>query len=289
MPEVFNHTDTSSRQIVIEAGRTERHYWADVWRYRELLQMLAMRDILVRYKQTTIGVAWALIRPLLTMVAFTLVFSHLARLPSGDVPYPILVMAGLLPWQFFSSAFSESSNSLIANSNLLTKVYFPRLIVPASTVIVCLIDFLISFVIMLALMIIYRFPPAPQIFFLPLFLLLAIITALGTGVLISALNVKYRDFRYIIPFIVQFGLYASPVAFSSADIYESSRIPQVFKFIYSLNPMVGVIDGFRWSILGDNIKIYWQGFIISVCISIFFLVLGIWYFRRMEKSFADVV
>ncbi len=276
------------QRIIIQAGKLRKHYWEDLWRFRGLFYFLAWRDVKVRYKQTAIGIIWNVLRPLLTIAAFWFI-GWMFSIPHQGVPRVLLVAAATLPWQFFSSAFSESSNSLIANSNLLTKVYFPRLIVPASTVIVCLIDFLISFVILLALMIIYRFPPAPQIFFLPLFLLLAIITALGTGVLISALNVKYRDFRYIIPFIVQFGLYASPVAFSSADIYESTRIPQVFKFIYSLNPMVGVIDGFRWSILGDNIKIYWQGFIISVCISIFFLVLGIWYFRRMEKSFADVI
>lgn len=276
------------QRTVIQAGKLRKHYWEDLWRFRGLFYFLAWRDVKVRYKQTAIGIIWNVLRPLLIIGAFWFI-GWMFSIPDQGVPRVLLVAAATLPWQFFSSAFSESSNSLIANSNLLTKVYFPRLIVPASTVIVCLIDFLISFVIILVLMIIYNFPPSPQIIFLPLFLLLAIITGLGTGVLISALNVKYRDFRYIIPFIVQFGLYISPVAFSSSDIYESTRIPQVLKFIYSLNPMVGVIDGFRWSILGDNIKIYSEGFIISVCISIFFLVLGIWYFRRMEKSFADVI
>ena len=276
------------QRIIIQAGKLRQHYWEDLWRFRGLFYFLAWRDVKVRYKQTAIGIIWNVLRPLLTIGAFWFI-GWMFSIPDQGVPRVLLVAAATLPWQFFSSAFSESSNSLIANSNLLTKVYFPRLIVPASTVIVCLIDFLISFAIMIVLMIIYRFPPTPQIIFLPLFLLLAIVTAMGTGVFISALNVKYRDFRYIIPFIVQFGLYASPVAFSSTDIYNSAKIPQALKFIYSLNPMVGVIDGFRWSILGGNIKIYWQGFIISVCISFFFLLLGIWYFRRMEKSFADVV
>ena len=275
-------------RIVIQAGKLRQHYWEDLWRFRGLFYFLAWRDVKVRYKQTAIGIIWNVLRPLLTIAAFWFI-GWMFSIPDQGVPRVLLVAAATLPWQFFSSAFSESSNSLIANSNLLTKVYFPRLIVPASTVIVCLIDFLISFAIMIVLMMIYRFPPTPQILFLPLFLLLAIVTALGTGILISALNVKYRDFRYIIPFIVQFGLYASPVAFSSADIYESTRIPEALKFIYSLNPMVGVIDGFRWSLLGDNIKIYWEGFIISVVISIVFLIVGIWYFRRMERNFADVI
>ena len=268
--------------LVIEAGRSDRQYWKDLWRYRELFYFLAWRDILVRYKQTTIGFAWALIRPLLTMIVFTLVFSKLAKLPS-DVPYPILVFAALLPWQFFANAFTEAGNSLISNANMISKVYFPRLVVPISAVIVSFVDFLISGVILVGLMAWYGFSPDWRILTLPLFILVAIAAAVGAGLWIAALNVKYRDFRYIVPFVVQLGLYVSPVGFSSAIV------PEQWRLLYSLNPMVGVIDGFRWSILGDNIKIYWQGFIISVCISLFFLVLGVWYFRRMEKSFADVV
>lgn len=243
----------------------------------------------MRYKQTAIGLLWAFIRPLLTI--FTMAFIGWlfnSSIPEG-VPRILLVTAATLPWQFFSSAFSDSANSLIANSNLLTKVYFPRIIVPASAVIVCLIDFFISFAILILLMVYYQYVPNINIIFLPLFLLLALVTALGTGLFIAALNVKYRDFRYIIPFIVQFGLYISPIAFSSADIYNSNKISPILKLIYSFNPMVGVIDGFRWCILGNVMQLNAQGFVISVLISLFFLALGIWYFRKMEKDFADVI
>jgi lipopolysaccharide transport system permease protein len=277
------------QRIVIEAGRNAGNYLKDIWNYKSLFYFLSWRDILVRYKQTTIGLLWALIRPLLTI--FTMAFIGWlfnSKVPDG-VPRILLVTAATLPWQFFASAFSESANSLIANSNLLTKVYFPRIIVPASTVIVCLIDFFISFIILILLMMYYQFLPSINIFLLPLFLLLALITALGTGLFIAALNVKYRDFRYIIPFIVQFGLYISPIAFSSTDIYGSTKISPLFKLIYSCNPMVGVIDGFRWCILGNSLNINMQGFVISVIISFFFLALGIWYFRKMEKDFADVI
>jgi len=211
-----------------------------------------------------------------------------SRLPDG-VPRLLLVGAATLPWTFFSNAFSEASNSLIVNSNLLTKVYFPRLIVPASTIIVCLIDFVISLVILLVLMIFYQYMPDGRILLLPLFLLLALITALGSGLLIAALNVKYRDFRYLVPFIVQFGLYLSPVAFSSADVFANERIPQALKFFYALNPMVGVIDGFRWCILGGKTSLYMPGFFISIAISVLLLVLGVRYFRKTERSFADVI
>ena len=276
------------QRTIIQAGKLRKHYWEDLWRFRTLFYFLAWRDVKVRYKQTAIGIVWNVLRPLLTIAAFWFI-GWMFSIPDQGVPRVLLVAAATLPWQFFSSAFTESSNSLIANSNLLTKVYFPRLIVPASTVIVCLIDFLISFAILIVLMIIYRFPPAPTLFLLPLFLLPATITAMGIGIFISALNVKYRDFRFIVPFIVQFGLYISPVAFSSSDIFESKRIPEALKFLYSLNPMVGVIDGFRWSILGDHIKIYPAGFILSIVISILLLIAGIRYFRQMEKSFADVI
>lgn len=280
----------SKHRIVIESGTENSNYWKDLWNYRGLFYFLAWRDILVRYKQTAIGVLWSVIRPFITIVVFTLVFNKLGNFPSDSgVPYAIMVCAGMLPWQFFSNAFSESANSLIANSNLLTKVYFPRLIVPASTVIVSLIDFFISFVILIALFFYYHFVPDWKILFLPVFLLLATITAMGTGLLIAALNVKYRDFRYVIPFIVQFGLYISPVGFSSTMIYNHQNIPQFVKYLYALNPMVGVIDGFRWCILGADTPLHLTEFIASLTISILFLFIGVWYFRRMERSFADVI
>ncbi|MBZ0207944.1 MAG: ABC transporter permease [Flavobacteriales bacterium] len=276
-------------RIVLEPGSADRHYWRDLWNYRGLFGFLAWRDILVRYKQTAIGIAWSVVRPLLTLGVMAFIgWLFESKLP-GNVPRLLLVGAATLPWTFFSTAFSEASNSLIANSNLLTKVYFPRLIVPISTVIVCLIDFLISFVILLVLMVIYQFAPDVRILFLPLFLLLALVTSIGSGLLIAALNVKYRDFRYIVPFIVQFGLYVSPVAFSSSDIYDSERIPEVLKFIYALNPMVGVIDGFRWCILGGETALYVPGFLLSIGISAALLIIGIRYFRKTERGFADVI
>jgi len=268
--------------LIIEAGRAERHYWHDLWRYRELFYFLAWRDILVRYKQTTIGFAWALIRPLLTMIVFTLVFSKIAKLPS-DVPYPILVFAALLPWQFFANAFTDAGASLISNASMISKVYFPRLVVPTSAVIVSFVDFLISGVILVGLMLWYGFSPEWRIITLPLFIFIAFAAAMGAGLWIAALNVKYRDFRYIIPFVVQFGLYVSPVGFSSAIV------PEQWRLLYSLNPMVGVIDGFRWAILGGNTQIYWPGFLLSLGLVSLLLITGIFYFRRTEKSFADVI
>lgn len=279
----------SRYRIILEPGAAERHYWRDLWNYRALFGFLAWRDILVRYKQTAIGIAWSVIRPLLTLGVMAFIGWLFSSDLPGNVPRLLLVGAATLPWTFFSTSFSEAAGSLIANSNLLTKVYFPRMIVPASTVIVCLIDFLISFAILLVLMLVYRFAPDIKILLMPLFLLLALITSLGGGLLIAALNVKYRDFRYIVPFIVQFGLYVSPVAFSSADIYGNDRIPQVLKFVYALNPMVGVIDGFRWCILGGETDIYLPGFALSIAISLLLLFLGIRYFRKTERGFADVI
>lgn len=270
-------------ELVIEAGKTEGQYWKDIWHYRELFYFLAWRDILVRYKQTVIGIAWSLIRPLLTMIVFTVIFGKLAKLPSEGVPYPILVFAAMLPWQFFSNSLSESSNSLIANSNLLSKIYFPRIIMPTSSVIVSLIDFLISFVILALLMIWYKFIPDWRIVTLPFFLMLALFASLGFGLWIAALNVKYRDFRYIIPFIVQFGLYISPVGFSS------SIIPGNWRLLYSINPMVGVIDGFRWALLGQNIQLYWPGFLLSIGLTVLVFLYGLRYFRMTERTFADVI
>jgi lipopolysaccharide transport system permease protein len=274
---------TNQATLVIEAGRTERHYWRDLWRYRELFFFLAWRDILVRYKQTTIGIVWALGRPLLTMLVFTLVFSKLAKLPSEGVPYPILVFAALLPWQFFSSAFSGAGESLISNAGMISKVYFPRLVVPASAVIVSFVDFLVSGVILVGLMIWYGFAPNLRMFALPIFIFVAFAAAMGAGLWIAALNVKYRDFRIIVPFVVQFGLYISPVGFNS------SIVPEQWRLLYSLNPMVGVIDGFRWAILGGNTQLYWPGFVLSLSLVLVILVTGIVYFRKTEKTFADVI
>ena len=269
--------------LIIEAGHAEQHYWRDLWRYRELFYFLAWRDVLVRYKQTAIGVLWALIRPLLTILVFTVVFGRLAKLPSDGVPYPILVCAAMLPWQFFANAFSEAGNSLIANTNLISKVYFPRLIVPASTAAVAFVDFLISAVILAGLMIWYGFLPDWRLVALPLFVAMAIGAALGAGLWVAALNVKYRDFRYIIPFIVQFGLYISPVGFSS------SVVPETWRLLYSINPMVGVIDGFRWALLRGHEAPYWPSFMLSMALAVFLLLTGVFFFRRTERSFADVI
>jgi lipopolysaccharide transport system permease protein len=273
----------SQPDLVIEAGRTERQYWKDLWRYRELFYFLAWRDILVRYKQTVIGIAWALIRPFLTMVVFTVVFGQLAKLPSQGAPYPILVFSAMLPWQFFSNSLSECSNSLITNANLIAKVYFPRLVVPTSAVVVSFVDFLISGMILLGLMAWYNFVPTWRILTLPLFICIAFAASMGAGLWLASLNVKYRDFRYIVPFIVQFGLYVSPVGFSS------SIVPEQWRLLYSLNPIVGVIDGFRWAILGGESKLYLPGFILSLGLVFVMLVTGIWYFRKMERTFADVI
>lgn len=274
---------SSQSELIIEAGRTERQYWRDLWRYRELFYFLAWRDILVRYKQTAIGIAWALIRPFLTMVVFTVVFGNIAKLPSQGVPYPILVFAGMLPWQFFANALGECSNSLIGNANLISKVYFPRLIVPTSAVIVSFVDFLISGMILLGLMAWYNFVPDWRILTLPFFILIASAASMGAGLWLAALTVQYRDFRFVVPFIIQFGLYISPVGFSS------NIVPEQWRLLYSINPMVGVIDGFRWAILGGEANIYMPGFLLSVGLVFVLLWSGIWYFRRMERTFADVI
>jgi lipopolysaccharide transport system permease protein len=273
-----------AEELIIEAGRTEKNYWKDLWKYRELFYILSWRDIKVRYKQTVIGAAWSVVRPLLTMIIFTLIFSKIAKLQSvGAAPYAIMVYAALLPWQFFSTALSEASNSLISNTNLISKVYFPRLIIPTSTIITSLIDFLISFVLMVGLFVYFNFYPSWQIITLPLFLVLCFIASMGAGLYITALNVKYRDFRYIVPFIVQFGLYISPVGFNS------SIVPEKYKLLFYLNPMVAVIDGFRWSLLKGEQPIYMTGMYLSIGMSLFLLWLGIWQFRKMEKKFADII
>jgi lipopolysaccharide transport system permease protein len=271
------------KELVIEPGQGIRHYWRDLWLYRELFAFLAWRDILVRYKQTVIGIAWAVLRPFLTMVVFTVVFGKLANLPSDGVPYPVMVFAAMLPWQFFANSLSESSNALVSNANMLTKVYFPRLIVPASTVIVSLVDFFISLIMLAALMVWYDFVPDRRLFAMPLFLALAFFASFGFGLWLAALNVKYRDFRYIVPFLVQFGLYISPVGFST------SVVPEKWRLLYSLNPMVGVIDGFRWSLLRGSAPLYWPGICLSIMVTFVFFLYGVRYFRKTERLFADVI
>jgi len=271
------------RETIIEAGRTERHYWLDLWRYRELFAFLTWRDILVRYKQTVLGVAWAVLRPLFTVLIFSLVFGRLARLPSEGVPYALLVAAAILPWQFFSSAFSDASSSVIGNAAMISKVYFPRLIIPASSVIVGLVDFAISATIVVGLMVWYGITPGWRILSLPLFIGLILATSLGAGLWFAALNVTYRDFRHVVPFVAQLGLYISPVGFSSAII------PEQWRLLYAVNPMAGAIDGFRWALLGTSQPLYWPGIWMAYAISFLLLATGVAFFRRTEKGFADII
>lgn len=270
--------------VVLEAGRRKRHYWRDLWRYRELFLILAWRDVAVRYKQTLIGVAWAVIRPLTTMVVFTVVFGKLAGLPTdGNAPYALMVLAGMLPWFLFVSAFGGAAESLVTNGNLIGKAYFSRLVIPASAMLVALIDFAVSLLILAGLMIWYRYVPGWQIALLPVFVVLGLLASLGPGLWIAGLNVKYRDFRYVIPFVLQIGVYISPVGFST------KVVPEQWRWLYSVNPMVGVIDGFRWAILGGDSLLYWPGLIASAGVMVFFLWLGISRFRRMETAFADLM
>ncbi len=276
-------SSASSMEIVLEAGRHDLHYWRDLWRYRELFRMLAWRDIAVRYKQTVIGTLWAVIRPLITMIVFTVIFGRIARLPSNGAPYALMVFAGMLPWSLFSTALTDASNSIVNSANLISKIYFPRIIVPGAAVVVSLVDFLISLVILAILMAVYRYGLSWTIIFLPVFTAMAFFASLGPSLWITALNVKYRDFRYIIPFIVQMGLYASPVGFSS------SVVPEQWRWLYSLNPMVGVIDGFRWCILGPGQGLDINSVLMGAAVTTVFLAFGIYYFRRMERSFADLV
>lgn len=271
-------------ELVLEPGRADKRYWHDLWTYRELFAILAWRDVVVRYKQTVIGVAWAMVRPFLAMVVFTVVFGHLAKLPSvGGAPYPVMVFAGMLPWFLFSTVLTEASSSLIGNANLVSKVYFPRLIIPASSAVVALVDFAVNLALLAGIMLWYGYAPGWQILALPGFVVLAMLASLGPAFLVTALNVKFRDFRYIVPFIVQFGLYVSPVGFSSGTV------PSQWRFWYSLNPVVGVIDGFRWCVLGGKSPFYLPGFIMSLGVVALFFWLGIIYFRRTEKSFADII
>jgi len=268
--------------LVIEAGRTERQYWRDLWRFRELFYFLAWRDFLIRYKQTVVGVSWSVIRPVLTMLILTMV-SRFGHLPTGGVPAALFVFSAMLPWQFFSTAMSESGSSLVTNSNLVSKIYFPRLVVPASSVLVSLVDFFISGAFLVVLMFWYRFVPPAQIVFLPFFILLAFAAALGIGLWVAELIVEYRDFRFIVQFAVQFGLYASPV------ILTTTSVPEKWRTIYSLNPVVGIVDGFRWSLLGGHNMIYWPSIPIAAATVVLLLFSGFWYFRRTEKTFADMI
>jgi lipopolysaccharide transport system permease protein len=272
------------RVLVLEAGRAERNYWNDLWHYRELFAILAWRDIAVRYKQTVIGAAWAVIRPFLTMIVFTVIFGNLAGLPSeGDVPYPVMVFAGMLPWFLFSTILNDASQSLVSNSSLIGKVYFPRLIVPSASSVVALVDFAISFGLLAAMMVWFGFLPDWRVVLLPAFIVIAVLAALGPALLMASLNVRYRDFRFVVPFVVQFGLYVSPVGFSS------SVVPDQWRLLYSLNPMVGVIDGFRWSLLGGESDLHWPGFLVSLGVVAAFLWLGVRHFRRTERTFADLI
>ena len=286
-PAVDIQSSSADFDLWIEAGHTEKHYWTDLWRYRELFYILAWRDVAVRYKQTVAGAAWALLQPLVSMLIMTVVFGAIAGLPSeGNAPYAIMVFAAILPWQFFSNALSSASQSVVNNAQLISKIYFPRLIIPSSSVVVSLIDFGISLSILAALMVWYGFAPSWRLVTLPLFVLLAIIAALGPGLIITALTVRYRDFRIIIPFIVQFGLYVSPVAYSTSVV--RAKLGETLFMLYSMNPMVGVIDGFRWAILGDS-NLYLPGFILSIVLSVILLIAGVTYFRKTERVFADVI
>ena len=269
-------------ELIIEPGRATRNYWGDLWRFRELLGFLAWRDIKVRYKQTTLGVIWALIQPAVTLAVFTFVFGKLAKLPAGNVPYPLLVLTGLLPWQLFSAAFSNASGSLVSNTHLISKIYFPRLIVPLSSIAVALIDFAVVLLLLAALCAWWQFVPDWRIIFLPLFILLTLLTALGTGLWLTALTVKYRDFRFVVPFLLQVGLFLSPVGFSSTNLPN-------WQLLYSLNPMVGAIDGFRWCLLHGEPALNFGNLAVSVGMTVILLISGLWYFRHTERTFADVI
>jgi lipopolysaccharide transport system permease protein len=270
--------------IILEPGRLQRQYWRDLWRYRELLGFLAWRDVVVHYKQTLIGVAWAVLRPLATTAVFVLVFSKVAGLePPAGVSYTLLVLAGMLPWQMFATALSESSNSLVVNSQLISKIYFPRLLIPLSAVAVSLVDLLVSAPVLAGLMVWEgHYPPAWRLLMLPLFVTLAAGAALGAGLWLAALNVRYRDVRYVIPFLVQFGLYLSPVGFRTAVV------PEAYRHLYALNPMVGVIEGFRWALLG-TVALDAGALALGTAVTATLLAVGVWYFRRTERTFADVI
>ena len=283
MPDSNTTASGALPVTILEPGRQEGAYWRDLWRYRELFYFLAWRDILVRYKQTAFGITWALLQPLLTMAVFTVVFGRIAKLPAGGAPYPILVFAALLPWQFFAASVTNGAASLVSNANLVSKVYFPRLIVPSAAVIPGLVDFGICLGFLAALMAWFGAWPDWRVITLPLFLLLGATTALGAAYWLSALTVKYRDFRYVVPFLLQAGLFISPVGFSS------TIVPVAWRGVYSINPLVGVIDGFRWALLGGNAALDPVGLSISVALALILLATGIRYFRSTERTFADVI
>lgn len=270
-------------ELIIEAGHAERHYWRDLWRYRELFYFFAWKDILVRYKQTVVGVAWAVIRPLLLMVIFTFVFKRVINLPGDGVPYQLTAYVGILAWTFFSMSLQESGTSLVSNANLISKIYFPRLVIPASAVITALLDFLVASALLVILFLWFDYAPSTHIVALPLFIALAFAAAIGGGLWLSALMVRYRDIRFVIPFIVQFGLYVSPVWF------KTSQIPEQWRLYYSINPVVGVIDGFRWAILGGPNEIYWPGMFVSLATTALLTFSGVYYFRKSERTFADII
>ena len=270
-------------ELIISAQHEEKNYWRDLWSYRELLYFLAWRDLLVRYKQTTVGVAWAVLRPAIQIVIFTFLFQRVAKMSSGEIPYSLLVTAGALPWQLFATAFASAGDSLMASSGLISKIYFPRLLVPAAPLVVGFVDFAISLLILVVLLVWYQYVPDFRILTLPFFILLALLASLGAGLWLAALTVKYRDFRFISPFIVQIGFFLSPVGFSS------SHVPGSLRLLYSLNPMVGVIDGFRWAIFRGTIPFYWPGLVMSIVTSLFLLTTAVIYFRKTEKSFVDMI
>ena len=268
--------------LVIEAGRTERHYWGDLWRYRELLGFLAWRDVKVRYKQAVLGAAWAVVQPLVQTILLTFVFSKLAKMPGGDVPYPLLVLAGLLPWQLFSGAFSGAGSSLVSNANLISKIYFPRLIVPLSAVVVAFIDMLILLIIALPYALIEGIQPTWRLLLLPLFTLGTMLVALGAGLWITALTVKYRDFRFITPFLLQIGVFITPVG------YRTDFLPNWRDWL-ALNPLTSMVEGFRWCLLGGRTEFYERGLVLSLAVTALLLIGGLWYFRKTERQFADVI
>jgi lipopolysaccharide transport system permease protein len=274
-------------ELLIENGRAEKNYWRDLWRYRELFYFLAWRDILVRYKQTVIGVAWAIVRPLLTMIVFTFIRKTAGLGAAEVVPGALIVLAATLPWQFFATSLTEAGNSLVGNANLISKVYFPRLVVPASAVITSFVDFLITLGLMALCMVYYQFAPDWHLVFLPLFMLLAIGASFGLGLWLCALNVEFRDFRYVVPFVVQFGIFVSPVLLKDSEL--RAKYGETFGHFYALNPMVGVIDGFQWSLLAGKSELPLTSVLTSLAVVIFLLITGIWYFRKMERTFADVI
>jgi lipopolysaccharide transport system permease protein len=269
-------------ELILEPGRASRHYWADLWRYRELAAFLAWRDIKVRYKQAALGIAWVVLQPAVQTVLLTFVFGKLAGMPAGGLPYPLIVLAGLLPWQLFTSALSGAGNSLVGNAHLVSKVYFPRLVVPLSSLAVALVDFGIMFLLTLALMPMLGLWPGWQIIFLPLFVLLALLISFGAGLWISALTVKFRDFRFITPFILQIGIFVTPVGF------RTDHLPN-WRDLIALNPLAGVVDGFRWSLLGGRTDIYVPGLLSSLVVAAILVGTGLWYFRRTERQFADII